>query len=828
MGARGGGALVDTSIDQVLAILKAGKGKKYVNEIWEKIRNAHYVAIQPHIDELYKAVENPTTRTLGIRLGRGAKSKVVPVPVIGRAYAMANDALGKLPGVKGASSFIYEKAFPSVFAGKISRASAYGVRGADNFMRDLERVAKGFSKDEAKQLFDALGDHTANFSGALSSKGASMDDALDWLRTKRDERYIEEMREGARTADKPSGTRVMHKEHDPNYQYLHLKGGTKTERQRFRENRAKQWEKHLNYGDYDIAGARAEGLRPVDNAFEAMQLHYMDSANKITKAYLWQDIAANYGITPNATTTGISSTEMTARKLKEVEYSKLSAAFKQATKDTGGKFYIPDEMYAMADEFEHMMDWSTAKMGRLGRSFSKVINQFKIWTTLPYPGFHVRNFMGDTAMGMLDGVPPTRYTETMRKFAASKAGRAANYKIIPGVDMSFNALLKQFKEEANSSYLKMDVGLTSTKTAGRIAGIGRKVGDVAKDFSDNRELLPRFTHYAHALREEAKALWNSGVRDTDVIMAQARDAALWRVNHYKFDYNALMPWERQLKSLAFPFYTYTRKAIPALIEQMFINPHYFQMANRFMMNNDGSSADAFNYMNMPQWIRDLGFGVVTDEANPLVMTGEILPTNVLDVLSSNSLKEAGMDLLSTMNPVMQAPIEQAMGRTLFNDQPIEGGIFDYAMSKIPFAGDIQSRFSNVPGMPGTSDNPVTGGGWSWDKFISDRLLGLGIPLRRVTEGQQEQQMEANWDDLVEGPMQEYNYGQDNFSISKTGDGVFQVIVKGGEPIGPRFATPQEAIEWATTKLPMVKHANIPSLHAPTNQDFAALAASQYP
>ena len=80
---------------------------------------------------------------------------------------------------------------------------------------------------------------------------------------------------------------------------------------------------------------------------------------------------------------------------------------------------------------------------------------------------------------------------------------------------------------------------------------------------------------------------------------------------------------------------------------MFINPHYFQMTNRWMMDNDGSAADAFNYMNMPQFWRDFGYGMITDEAEPLAMTGEILPTNVLDILSSNSLGEAARDLVST-------------------------------------------------------------------------------------------------------------------------------------------------------------------------------------
>lgn len=629
-----------------------------------------------------------------------------------------------------------------------------------------------------------------------------MDDALTWLRDQRNLRYWEELREGARSIDNAKGQKLAGSEHDPNYQFLHLKGGTKSARREFLSERKKAYARSGTPEQYTIAEAKKRGLRPVDDAFQAMQLHYMDSAKKVTNAYLWQDLAANYGLVNNATTTGINNLEKVARGLTEVDYSKLSAAFKDMVKTSGGKFYIPNELYEMGVRFDNMMDWSTANMGQFGRSVSRVINMMKKWTTLPYLGFHTRNFMGDTMMGMLDGVSPTRYTEVMTKYLRSRKGLANNFHIVEGWDMTFKELAKLFREEANTGFIHMDIGPTTTKTAGKIGGIGRKAVNKLAEISDDRELLPRMTHYLQALRDEARALYKAGERNLDKIMRQSRDAALWRVNHYKFDYGALMPWERSLKALAFPFYTYSRKAIPTLVEQMFLNPHYFQMVNRWQMSNDGSAADAFNYMNMPQWIRDFGYGTVTDEANPLVMTGEAFPTNVLDVLSSNTASEAGLDVISQLNPFFQIPLEQAMGRTAFDNRPIEGGMFDYLSSKVPFVGDIQSRFSNVPGVPGTSENPVTGGGWSWEKFLNDRLLGLGIPLRRVSEGQQEQQMEANYDQLIEGPTSDYTYSQDRFSINMNNDGVFEIHDKfTGESIGPRFATPQEAIQFAETRLP---------------------------
>lgn len=161
---------ISGTTDEVLAILKGAKNLnpnstigKIIDSHWTTVRNRNYVQLEPHIQALYKAVENPTTRTLGLRIGKGSGSRVVSVPAVGRAFGWAGSQLGKLPGVQGLGRNLYEKAFPALFAGKISRASAYGVRGFDNFMRELEKVAKGFTPDEAKELFKAMGDATFTF-----------------------------------------------------------------------------------------------------------------------------------------------------------------------------------------------------------------------------------------------------------------------------------------------------------------------------------------------------------------------------------------------------------------------------------------------------------------------------------------------------------------------------------------------------------------------------------------------------------------------------------------------------------------------------------------
>jgi hypothetical protein len=264
-----------------------------------------------------------------------------------------------------------------------------------------------------------------------------------------------------------------------------------------------------------------------------------------------------------------------------------------------------------------------------------------------------------------------------------------------------------------------------------------------------------------------------------------------------------MPWERNLKSLAFPFYTYTRKALPTLLEQMYINPHLFSTANRFMQYRDGSAADNFNFLNISNWMRDMGFANLTDEEEPLMLTGDILPTNALDILSSNSIPEASQDLLQNLSPMMLAPIELGMGREAFNNQPIEDGTLNYLEGKIPLVGDIQDfgqRFNDP---------------WKW---MSERFMGAGIPIRRLTSGQQNQQMETNFDQLVESPLKNFNYSQDRFTINMTSQGTFSVYDKVDDRRLAEFATPEQAIQWAKNNLPMYQAPQQNAFQPPT-QDF---------
>jgi hypothetical protein len=455
--------------------------------------------------------------------------------------------------------------------------------------------------------------------------------------------------------------------------------------------------------------------------------------------------------------------------------------------------YVPKEMGELAEKFEAMSNWSPAEWGRLGRTWANVIKNMKMMLTLPNTGTHMRNFIGDVFMGLLDDVNPNAYYDMMKIWLANKAGKVgATLHIIkgnPALDLTFSDLKRLYKENVDAGFFRTDVGTYASATAGNIPrNMGRRIVSTATGLADDRELIGRYTHFYAAYQDEAQALWNRGMRDTARIQQRAIDAAMWRVNGYKFDYSALMPWEQSLKTAVFPFYTYLRKAIPTIMENMYMNPHYFATLNRFMEYNDGSAADTFNNDNIPKWIRDIGFGLMGNESDPWAITADVLPMGALDIMGSQGASEFSGNIIQNMNPMLQMIPELASGRDALTGQPINTDLLPYLANNAPLIGEIADEFTN----PGNQ---------SWaERLLTDRLIGAGISARHITPEQQLYQQNQNRDEAIDIPLRNFNQSQDTYYIAVTENFTYRITNKyTGETVG-EYRTPTAAIG-AANRLP---------------------------
>ena len=788
-------------LDEVLfALSKEGKDGKHTGPVEQAIRNAYDADLQKVGDDVYSMTRNASYQTLGIKVGK----KVIPVKATGRAY---NKIAELVPDTVTAKfdQLSYEKLFPSILSLRAQRARSVGADAFKNFKKEIQAIGKKYTPDQAKEIHYAI-QNNIDLSGDAhlqAGKQAVMD------------AYARMWKEEIAAGTRPSGDVLA-----PNYVFIYNRKGFLDARTEFKAGRKDAIQRGLpNAGNYNMERAVRDGLKPVDNAFEAVMYRYLKSQRDITRALYRTDLIENYGFRTHK----IGDIAVGARNIKKIEYDTLPQHLRTEVDLQGGHYYLPKEHYDSSELFNKLSSWSSAEMGAFVRWWNKVLGSWKFLQTIPNPGFHVTNMVGDTFMGFMDGVRPDEYFNLLRKVAQSKAGRAANYKIAPGFEMSVSTLWTMYQKDAAGGYFHIDTGNYVKPSTKNVAGrVGRTVRDVAVDMSEMREDFGRFAHYIHAFREEARAAYKKGERSNYKLMNAARDSALWRVNHYRFDYNALTLWERQLKTTAIPFYTYTRKILPILVESLFQNPKYLRMVNRFMMDNDGSAADAFSNWDVPEYLRMGGGAFLNSNEEPLFASLSALPMGNLNMLQpGGTMNPADPNfwtgqgsIANTMArysaPPIQMPFELTAGEEAFSGSQIND-VSDYFMNKIPMVKDIREEGNEVPGLnrviPGQDEefNPQA--------MIYNRLFGAGQQVRPVTYGQQAQARNQWVDELIEDPISNINTSQSMFTVSKSnrpspeGKMTFRVLSRmqlgeNGEPgLIQEFNTAKEAIDFVRSVLP---------------------------
>jgi hypothetical protein len=352
-----------------------------------------------------------------------------------------------------------------------------------------------------------------------------------------------------------------------------------------------------------------------------------------------------------------------------------------------------------------------------------VTRWFKQAATIYYPGFHIRNSLGDMFMSFIDGVRASDYN-ALRKFIHKAKVNPAHRETIGGLAFSWEDIKKLFDENVSTGGFKrvdFDVPEVSSKIN------PNRASNLIREQSERREDFFRFTHFLHAFKEELpKAAKKTGNKDAAV--QAATRAAAYRVNKYLFDYGATTLFEKKYLKRLFPFYTYARKAMPALAEGMFLHPSQFAKANRFFLDDDdGSYAD----MLTPEYQREIGYRDLGEGGeNPWLLGGQFLPTDVLN-RNTNITDFGGFarNLMAQSNPIAKAVPEIAAGEQFFNQRQIDSSGQYFSDSFLPFVKpgkDVVGGIKAVPGIPGSGQK---------SKFLTGRF-GLGMPISQVTNSQQ--------------------------------------------------------------------------------------------
>lgn len=686
----------------------------------------------------------------GIRVG----SKTLHFKRVGRAFSAGGRGINRAASRFGinlganARALSYGAKFPGRLSLLSQKVKALGVQRYLEFERAVKAASRGINKADRKRITYAIENH-------VTLTDPRLQQAKEWIQDQYARMYQDEIAAGVRRSfidsntdlpriDPNTGLRMATTPEAEDYTFVWTRRGRSQQRD-FKNRRKKSIRNSGgNTAGFRTSDAKAAGLRPVEDAFEALLMRKLKSNRDMSRGWFKNDLLNHYGKMGKK----VSENVRYQRNLVQMKTADLAEPFVQAM-GRQDKWYLPTEIKQVLDEFDKLSKFDSE--GWFLRIPRKVLSKYKAFRTVYLPGYHVRNMLSDMFMGFIDGVSVRTYGEVLRKVHLSRlrdpnTGRLiervphfhpnpnSTFKIGPNRTLQGDELWDLYRQNASSGYV-----VVGSEFGPARAAPGRAVRRV----SEGREDFGRVVHFLHALREEYRGVT---ARNANEAWNKAIEQAVYRVNHYKFDYGALTKWEQKYMKLVVPFYTFTRKAVPTMIESLMLNPRWMVRANKVMQARGGEGFEDFNPATVAPWMRDVGFALTGDEKQPYAVTQDILPTNVLQNVVpypggwSNIARKYG----SQLNPVAQAFIEIMSEKDIFLGKEVNPGANYFGSEIGPWKEAMDMLESRRRGE-------------SWKEIaLKNRLFGAGLSTRRITSGQQQIRMKQWEDMLIDGPFKAFN------------------------------------------------------------------------
>lgn len=351
--------------------------------------------------------------------------------------------------------------------------------------------------------------------------------------------------------------------------------------------------------------------------------------------------------------------------------------------------------------------------------FDKILSKWKSSVTIYMPGHHIRNIIGDSYFNWMAGVNSVKpYTKAINVMKSQKgkyqgldemgdltspgalqaAIKRTGQTTTPGGKVAFH--MKNGDAVTNdmvyvSAYQKgllpMAKVLEDIPDEAKIAlekfrPFGGRVQEGAHKVAETRDHFIRLAHYIDSLQKSS------------LPFAQATEKAAAAVRKWHPDGMDLTSFERNVMRRMFPFYSWTRKSIPLIVESILANPGktmFYPKAMSLIQQVAGIDpanpvSDPFPVDQLfPDWIRDKGIGPVLGAAG-----------NYSVINPSNPFLDLGADLNhplnelvgGNLNPAAKIPAEVMTEESLQNQVPITDWT-KYATDQVPGASHA-SRFTN--------------------------------------------------------------------------------------------------------------------------------------
>jgi hypothetical protein len=334
------------------------------------------------------------------------------------------------------------------------------------------------------------------------------------------------------------------------------------------------------------------------------------------------------------------------------------------------------------------------------KHYDKVYNLLKGYMIMK-PGFHMRNYFSAVFMNYLDGVKMSSYRRFQNAYWNNEYDKAVAMELPKRAENMKKAMKLRGVRSASAEDMDIIRRLDAEGLVGgaqgqigteQVMGEERVGGTLAKAFQAINPLSSR--NAPLRLSRSAGIGTETYVRGVMAFDSLARgdlaSEAFERVMKFHFDYSDLSRFEAQGIKRVVPFYTWTRKNLPLMIEQFGKRPEVFNQYNILKANIEGGSeglpgADA----PVPPWmirqagirlpfkyegeymhvLPDLPFKTPLEMLGPLTKPGDTPAQRI----------EAALSVLTTqLTPFVKTPIEWTTRRNLW-----KGYNFDGRMGQVP-------------------------------------------------------------------------------------------------------------------------------------------------
>tara|TARA_R100000995_G_scaffold35970_2_gene16423 strand:- start:56 stop:7936 length:7881 start_codon:yes stop_codon:yes gene_type:complete len=340
------------------------------------------------------------------------------------------------------------------------------------------------------------------------------------------------------------------------------------------------------------------------------------------------------------------------------------------------------------------------------RQYDRMHNLLRAYM-IAKPGFHGRNFFSASFMNHLAGMNASSYRKFMRAYwkfqeeeavrlglpdRASKMRKAMRARGIrpENVDSSHVQIVREMDRTGSLGSAGAQVASEFVESEVRVGGRRISLGSINPLSAQN---LPLQLSRDFGMATETFVRGSLGF-DTMLKGGTAEDA-FDNIMKFHFDYSDLSDFERNVVKKLVPFYTWTRKNLPLMMEMMLRKPQIFNRYNSFKkemeeglerpeevpdwMVRGGAIQTPFTYDGESMFILpDLPFKSPLEMIDPL-FTGELT--------AGERAAKAISTFGSQMTPLVKAPYEWQTKRNLW-----KGYNFDGRYDEVPRA------YTMVPGM----------------------------------------------------------------------------------------------------------------------------------